>query len=383
MKVVHTCIRYDAPGGAETHVHAVTERLADRGHDVVVHTSSLRSEVPWEEMEDPTTERNGVSIRRHAIHRHLLPGLRYPVMPELPGALLDEEADLIHAHSHRYYQVAAASMVARATDTPLVITPHYHPVRENLAPWKKVLARFHDWRARRNVYLPADRVLPVTGLEAETMTRFAPRDRITVVPNGIDLDEWTPPPEPAADGWEEPVWCYAGRLAGNKTVPDAVEAFAIDRRERGRGTFLVMGKDWGQLEAVEARARELGVEDHVEVLGYVARDRYRQVMARADVFVLPSEWEAFGIVLLEAWMAGTPVVATEVGGVPWVVDDGRDGLLAPHGDPQALAEAAGLVLADPERARRMAERGREKTRKRFTWDRVVDQVEAVYREETG
>lgn len=378
MKVVHTCIRYDAPGGAETHVHAVTEGLVDRGHEVVVHASPLRSEVPWEQMENPTWYRDGVRVERHDVYRDLVPGHRYPVMPALPGALLDEDADVLHAHSHRYHHVEAARLVAQATDTPLVVTPHYHPVRSDRPLWVKAAAWLLDRRERRSTYPAADRVLPVTGAEAQALEGLVDPDKMLVVPNGIHPDEWRPRPDPAQDPWEAPVWCFSGRLAGNKGLEVLVEAFDRFREEHGAGTLVVTGEDWGAREALEAAVGEAGLADHVEILGYVDRDRYRRVLARADVFVLPSEWEAFGIVVLEAWMAGTPVVVAGVGGLPWVVEDGEDGLVVPPGDPDALAGAAQQVVSRPDGGRPMAERGRRKTLDRFTWDRTVELVEDVY-----
>lgn len=383
MKLVHAGIRFDAPGGAESHIKAITTRLADRGHEVVVHASDLYSEIPWERMDDPSTQVDGVRVERHRVVKELMPGLRYPLMPSLIDGLLDEDADVYHAHSHRYFQVRAAQLVARATGTPLVITPHFHPAQEDLPWWKKGLARIADLKSGRAVYADADRVVCVTEGEIERMSDLVDPDRCEVIPNAIDAEDWADLPPPADDDWEDPVWLYAGRLAENKGLHHLLPAFARDVEARGAGTLVLMGQDWGQGEALARQAEELGVADRIEVLGFVDWDRYRAVHRRADVFCLPSEWEAFGIVLLEAWAAGTPVVATRVGGVPWVVDDGEDGLVVPYGDVAALADAAGELLDDPDRAEAMGRRGRDKTFERFTWSGVVDDLEALYREVVG
>lgn len=215
------------------------------------------------------------------------------------------------------------------------------------------------------------------------MRRLVEADRLEVVPNGIHAEEWTPPPEPADDPWQDPVWGFAGRLASNKGLAPLLHAFATWRRRHGHGSLVLVGKDWGMGEEVDRLARELGVHEHVHRLGFVRRERYRRALARFDVLCLPSEWEAFGIVLLEAWCAGTPVVATRVGGVPDVVDHGRDGLLVPHGDAAALRDAVASLLDDPARGEAFAERGRAKTLERFTWTRIVDEVARVYDEVTA
>jgi starch synthase len=101
------------------------------------------------------------------------------------------------------------------------------------------------------------------------------------------------------------------------------------------------------------------------------------------MLVLPSQWEAFGIVLLEAGMCQRPVVAAAVGGVPEVVKDGRSGLLVPYGDAGALAASVKALLADSERMKRMGEEGRRLALERHTWPRVVDRVLAAYGEALG
>lgn len=380
MRVAEVCIRFDAPGGAEDHVRAISEGLAGRGHDVEVHASDLLSEVPWRRLDDPSTQVDGVRVVRHRAERALPPLLRSPVMPTLEAALRASDADVLHGHSHRYPHLRACARAKGATGKPLVVTPHYHPAEAGLPAWRRAALRLMDQESRLAVYRHADRVLCVTEGEAAILSRLVDPARIRVVPNGIRAKEWTPAPEPAEDRWEGPVWGFAGRLASNKGLPTLLEAFARDRRQRGAGTLVLVGEDWGMAEALEAQAKDLGVAEHVHLLGYVSRERYRRLLARFDVLCLPSEWEAFGIVLLEAWCAGTPVVATRAGGMPWVVEDGADGLLVEVGDAPGLARAAATLLDDPDLAAAYARRGREKTLERFTWTHVVDLVEAAYRE---
>ena len=103
-------------------------------------------------------------------------------------------------------------------------------------------------------------------------------------------------------------------------------------------------------------------------------------MAAADLFVLPSVAEAFGLVLTEALYLGTPVVATRVGGIPEIVTDGSDGLLVPPANPPALADAITELLNDPERRSRMAGAGREKIMGKFRFDEMVQAYEAIYQQ---
>jgi len=116
----------------------------------------------------------------------------------------------------------------------------------------------------------------------------------------------------------------------------------------------------------------------IVLLGPVSEQVKHTVLERAELLVLPSRVDSFGIVLLEAWSHGKPVIGARAGGIPGVIDHGVDGLLVPWGDHRALAEAIETILGDPDRARRMGDAGRAKTAARYTWPAVYAQVEELY-----
>jgi glycosyltransferase involved in cell wall biosynthesis len=109
----------------------------------------------------------------------------------------------------------------------------------------------------------------------------------------------------------------------------------------------------------------------------VSHEEKVQLLHAADVLVLPSAFEAFGIVFLEAWICGTPVIGAARGAMPSVIGDA--GLTFAHGDPADLARAIEAILADPARARAMADRGRAKVEARYTWARIAATVREAYR----
>ena len=135
----------------------------------------------------------------------------------------------------------------------------------------------------------------------------------------------------------------------------------------------------GELEPyLRELAEELGVMQRVHVLG--PRQDVPALMHALDVFAMPSIWEGFGLVLLEAMAAGKPIVASRVATIPEVVVDGETGLLVPAGDAAALADALASLAAHPELARHMGEAGRERLRQRFSIDKMVGDTETLYRE---
>jgi glycosyltransferase involved in cell wall biosynthesis len=123
-------------------------------------------------------------------------------------------------------------------------------------------------------------------------------------------------------------------------------------------------------------ARQRVVADHVTFTGF--RDDLPALLARWDLFVLPSLWEGFGLVLLEAMAAGRPVVASRVGPIPEIVQHGETGLLVEPGQPGPLADALLKVLENPDLAARFGAAGRRRVAERFTLDRMVAEIEALY-----
>jgi glycosyltransferase involved in cell wall biosynthesis len=129
---------------------------------------------------------------------------------------------------------------------------------------------------------------------------------------------------------------------------------------------------WTQLPAVEW--------DRVVYLGAISETEKRDLLAAADVLVSPSRVESFGIVFLEAWFYGKPVIGADAGAIPDVIEDGTDGRLVPFGDADALARAIAEILDDPELAKRWGENGRRKVMERFTWDAVYSRFMAAQAE---
>jgi glycosyltransferase involved in cell wall biosynthesis len=384
VKVAHVLLRFDAPGGVETNVREVTRRLKTAGEDVEVFASDLYDEGRWERRSNYAPVVDGVPVHRFPVRKRLVPGLTMPMMVGLMDALSASGADVIHAHSHRYGHVLEAAAVADRLEIPLVVSTHYHPADRRETPVKRGLLRLQDVVFGMTAYRVARALVVQTEREAALVGEFAPRAKFRTIAPGIDLAAWSTPASDRAEGvpLPEEYFLFVGRLASNKGLPTLVEALSrLDPRFRRPVVF--MGRDWGERPALEAQARTLGVTDLVRFLDYVEQpSAYRAVIRRARALVLPSEWEAFGLVLLEAMAAGTPVVATAVGGVPDVLDGGRAGRLVPFGNPGALAGALRSVIENPAETDRLRTAASQRVRG-FDWSVTVDRHRALYREVTG
>jgi glycosyltransferase involved in cell wall biosynthesis len=381
MKVVHVTLRFDAPGGVETNVREVARRLRAAGDDVEVFASDLYDEGRWERRSNYAPTVDGVPVRRFPVYKRLIPGLTMPMMVGLIDALADSGADVIHAHSHRYGHILEAASVADRLDVPLVVSLHYHPANRDEPALKRGLLRVQDVGFGMTAYRTARALIVQTALEGRLAAEFAPSEKLRVIPPGIDLAAWKNPDADRTDGLglPEEYFLFVGRIAPNKGLPYLVDALAALDGNSAR-PLVLMGRDWGERPSLLERARARGVGDRVRFLGHVDDPaQYRGVIRRASALVLPSEWEAFGLVLLEAMAAGTPVVATAVGGVPEVLDEGRAGRLVPYGDPVALESALRAVVGDPDATRRLARAASERVRS-YDWSETVTRLRALYRE---
>lgn len=201
-----------------------------------------------------------------------------------------------------------------------------------------------------------------------------PAERIRLVPEGIDLAAWPPPPPRGAG---QTILCVA-RQYPRKHIADLIRAFAQVRQHLPAAELVIIG-DGPEHNNLRALAAELNLGSTCRLLGAVADDN--EVKAwyyRADLFCLPSVQEGFGIVFLEAMAAGLPVVATTAAAIPEVVPHGEAGLLAPPGDVPALAAALTTLLADPALRQRYGAFGREYVA-RFDWMRVAERFLDVTR----
>ncbi|NND84275.1 MAG: glycosyltransferase, partial [Acidimicrobiia bacterium] len=213
----------------------------------------------------------------------------------------------------------------------------------------------------------------------ETVRDFSvPNDRIEVIPNFIDIDAWRPGLEPChratlAPGGEKIVM-HVSNFRGVKRVADVVEIFArLSARVDAR---LVMVGDGPDRPRAERRAAALGIREKVMFLG--KHQSVQELVACADLFLLPSETESFGLAALEAMACGVPVVASRTGGLPEVITEGESGFLREVGDVDAMADAGVRILTDDALRERISTQARAAAVDRFSAEAVVPRYEEYY-----
>lgn len=387
MKIAQLSTRFPpAPGGVERHVLEISRRLVQRGHAVTAFSSDLYREFPMQRLGPEVPRRgvqDGIQVRRVPVWS--LPGeLHYPFFRGLRAALAEAGPEVLHVHTYGTNQAAIARRYSRSTRTPFVLSAHYHPIWSMEGGWVRRRVRsFYDRQLAAPILREAGAVIVQTR-EEERLIRAGGTTLGTVVtiPPG-----YTPLPEPPAGGprfgaelgLPGEYVLFVGRLASNKGLLPLVRAFAPLARSDPTASLVLVGEDGGMRGAVEAEVDRLGLRPRVRLTGFLEDDRkLAQAFRDARLFVLPSEYESFGLVLLEALAQGTPVVASRVGGIPEFVPDGQAGRLVPPGDESALAAGLAELWNDPDLRRRLGEFGRTQVVPRYTWDRVVDQLLELY-----
>lgn len=282
--------------------------------------------------------------------------------------------DLVHAFNLSWeYPALAGWKWARQRGVPFVVTPFAHLNAD--AP--TAAERFVTMRHQRQLLADADGVLVLTGEVGKGLAGYGIVCRhLTILGSGID----SVPADTQPENLLPPQFVlFVGRLNRDKGVMDAAKAVLSLAPPRH---LVLAGSRTAEFEHfyTHLSAEERGF---IHPLGLVSEVEKHALLRRCAMLVLPSRTDALGIVLLEAWAHGKAVIGARAGGIPGVIDEGENGLLVGYGDVPAVAHAIQTLFADPQLANQFGQNGQSKLRREYTWDRVADRAEAVYRELLG
>jgi glycosyltransferase involved in cell wall biosynthesis len=355
-------------GGVRQHVAHLAAGLVRRGWEVDVAASASAG---------PGSAYRG-RLEAAGVTVHALPMTRVLGDGDLRAARalrrLDRARrfDVVHAHSSKAGALVRTALPRRDR---LVYTPHCFAFAAGLGP-----ARAAYWLAEQLLLVRCAAVIVVSEWERDLALRrlVGARRRLRLIRNGVpDCGAAEPHPGLAALRGDGPLTGFLARLEPQKDPLAFVRACAV-LRDRGalRGRAVLVGS--GSLEGAVCEAitaRGLG-----EVVHWLPFDApVERYLAALDLYVLPSLWESMPLAALEAMACGLPVLATDAGGTAEVVRDGETGRLVAPGDVPALADALDDLTADPERLRALGAAGRAAQAARFGVERMVDEVDALYR----
>ncbi|MGH7443533.1 MAG: N-acetyl-alpha-D-glucosaminyl L-malate synthase BshA [Longimicrobiales bacterium] len=369
MKIGISC--YPVYGGSGVVATELGIELAKRGHEVHFITYAPPFRLPY------FVERiyyHEVEVPQYALFEH--PPYNLALSVAIQNVAVKHGLDLLHAHyavPHATSAWLAKEMLGR--DCFRVVTT-LHGTDITLVGQDPSFHAITQFSIQRS-----DGITAVSEyLKRETVQHFAVADeRIRVVPNFVDLERYRRDAYPChRSKLAEPddrIVTHISNFRSVKRVPDVVGVFArIAKRVPAR--LLLVG-DGPERVRAQQLAEELGIASRVLFLG--KQLSVAELLACSDLFLLPSEHEAFGLVALEAMACGVPVIATSVGGLPEVVTEGESGFLAPVGDIDAMA-AHGLGLLGDDEAWQVASAAARRDARRFSAERVVPMYESYYEE---
>ncbi|GAB2616572.1 glycogen synthase [Paractinoplanes abujensis] len=368
-------------GGLGRHVHALATTLAAAGHEVTVVTRHAPGALREEYAEGVRILRAPDDpVRFEVRDGDMLSwamGFNHTLTRTALRAARTGDYDVVHAHD---WLVAQAAVTVRDhLDVPLVATVHATESGRHQGwlphPHNRSIDDIERWLAHE-----ATRTIVCSDyMRAEVQRLFdMPAGRIDVVRNGVDMLAWSPRPRAVAAarrryaGPDGPLVSFAGRLVYEKGVQHLLAAVPA-LRERHPGLRVVIAGDGPYRAELEAVATE-----GVTFAGFLTGHHLTGLMGASDCYVVPSIYEPFGMVALEAAAAGTPVAVAGTGGLAEIVDDGVTGVKFTPGDPAALATAVGAVLADREHARALARRARRRVHDDFAWPQIAAATVATY-----
>jgi len=391
MNLLHVTPYY-APawryGGAVRAVTDLTRAQAAAGHRVVVLTTDALG--PGERVPAVQETIDGVHVTRvrnrsAALRDRLNLSTPRGIAPAAARLIRDHAIDAVHCHELRTVEALRVAPVANRLGVPLVVSPHGTlPYDTGRGSVKRLWDRLFAARLLPRV----DRVIALTAAEASdaraVWSRWGvalPDGRISVVPNGVHLDDFAalPPGEGFRARWnldDGPVVLFLGRLHERKGAQFLIPAFAQARDAAPDARLVIAGPDEGMLAALQGLAAAHGVAPQVTFTGMLAGDERLAALSAADVFALPAVGEGFSMAVLEALACGLPVILTPGCHFPEAEQAGAGVVVERAVAP--LAGALRALLSDVDRRAAMSRAARALVERCYTWPQVVAQLDDAY-----
>jgi glycosyltransferase involved in cell wall biosynthesis len=400
MNICHIAPIY-LPGvlpGCSKYVHDISKNLAGRGHLLTVLTANAITGRGWV---DPLFGKyslkreetiNGVRVKRLKTRWQITSSMYLlkeiagdflpnsigdvasllsagPYLSNLEKELKKEQYEVTHVTAFPFALFWQVWKACKALGKPFVCTPLIHfedPSHKNPLLWKALKE--------------ASAVIASSNYEREEMMKMGIHpSKIHLIPMGINLDEWE---DSNGERFRRKyglkgkrIILFAGTKSYNKGAIHLLQAVEKIRQKVKDLILVSIGLPTREWEKKKGILPEGNLLD----LGYVSEEEKRDAFDACDLFVMPSRYDSFGIVYLEAWRCGKPVIGAKVGAIPEVIEEGKDGLLVEFGEVNQLASAIISLLNNPDLCREMGETGRKKVIDRFIWDKNIGRIEDVFK----
>jgi glycosyltransferase involved in cell wall biosynthesis len=385
--------------GCSKYIHDISQILTKRNHQVTILTADAITGRGWV---DPLFGKfaskkeetiSGVRVKRLKTRwqitstMYLLKEMAGHVLPNSVGGIISllsagpylsnlrkefnkEKYEVIHVTAFPFSLVWLVWKACKALGKPFVCTPLIHfedPSHKNPLLWKALK--------------DATTVIACSNYEKEGMMKMGVHpSKIHLIPMGINFGEWED-----CNGERfrrkygltgKRLILFVGTKGYNKGALHLLEAVGRIAKDMGEVTLVSLGlptEEWKRKRSTLPKA-------HLLDLGYVSEEEKRDAFDACNLFAMPSRYDSFGIVYLEAWRCAKPVIGAKVGAIPEVIEEGEDGLLVEFGEVDQLASSILHLLKNPDFCKRLGEKGERKVVERFNWQKNIGKIEDVFKE---
>ena len=379
MRILQVFSFFSLPhgGGTVEVIYKLSKALMQSGHEVTVYTSDFELDQEY------IDSLRGVKVQLfHSwldlLGLHLTPSLIMEAKTKLT------DFDIIHLHGNRSVQTIIIHHYAKKYGIPYILQAH-----GSVLPMfqKQRLKKFFDRLFGYAILRDASKLIALTETEVKHYKKMGVDDKkIEIVPNGIDLSEYDNLPERGefrrkyGMGDNEKIILYLGRIHKIKGIDLLVEAFADLIKEVDDVRLVIVGQDDCFLSTLKKQIEDLGIGNRILFTGPLYGMDKLEAYVDADVYVLPSIYEIWGLTALEACACGTPVIVTDMCGIADIIG-GNVGYVVEY-DKNKLRNVIIKVLSDDESRRRFGKDGRKLVREAFGWLAIIKQIEKIYKDAT-
>ena len=368
-------------GGIARVVHDLSKRLIKDGHEVTVIT--------YRDGNVPEYENDkGVEVYRvdnYMIHPNnfidWIMQLNFNMIAKATEVINKEGGfDVIHAHD--WLVTYAAKSLKQSFNLPMVATIHATEAGRNSGIHDDTQRYINDteWLL---TYEATEVIVNSNYMKGHVQGLFGlPFDKISVIPNGINLNNFTGRDRDydfrrrfAMDN--EKIILYVGRLVYEKGVQHLISAMPKILENYHDSKLVIAGKG-GMIDELKSQVESMGLSNKVYFTGYLNQKEVQKMYKCADVAVFPSTYEPFGIVALEAMLAGIPTVVSDIGGLNEIVEHGVNGMKSYTGNPNSIADSVLSLLFDPQLAMNVTKNAKNKVKDEFNWQKIAQDTHYIY-----
>lgn len=360
-------------GGRERHVYDLAKILSKK-HKVEVFTCSDSLFASYIKVENPN-----LVIRYLPTVRIPMPTGYYRIPLTMLFTLLNSDYDIIHAHEYFHFTTYISAIVSKINKKPFIFTEHGYPAQVGVS---QILIKLFDRIALPRIVSSSKRIIAVSNfIKEEILNKFKiSEDKVAVVYNGIFLDSFKNENSSFREVYNlknKKIILAVGRLIKEKGFQYLIQALPEIIKKIPEASVVIVGPDNYYKRELIRLSKKLNVQNSVIITGPLTEEMLRNALFSSDIIVIPSTYEPFGIIALEAMIHEKPIVASDVGGLSEILKSNRNCLLVSPGDAKAIANNVIELLTKKPLAKRISKNAKKDVKK-YNWRKIIPDILKIY-----